>query len=161
MSVKLETATFGAGCFWGVEEVFRNVKGVRKTSVGYMGGSKERPSYEDVCTDETGHAEVVQMEFDPAEVSYGELLDIFWANHNPTTMDRQGPDEGSQYRSVVFFHGAAQRKAAEKSKAELESSGAWGKKKIVTQIVPASEFWKAEEYHQQYLKKSGHASCHF
>jgi peptide-methionine (S)-S-oxide reductase len=161
MSIRTETATFGAGCFWGVEEVFRNVRGVRKTSVGYMGGSMERPSYEDVCTDGTGHAEVVQVEYDPLEVSYGELLEVFWGNHDPTTMNRQGPDEGTQYRSAIFFHSAAQKKAAEKSKAELGSSGVWGKKKIVTQIVPAAEFWRAEEYHQQYLKKSGRASCHF
>jgi len=156
----LETATFGAGCFWGVEEVFRNVKGVKKTAVGYMGGSKRRPTYEDVCTDRTGHAEVVQVEFDPEEVSYEDLLNVFWESHDPTTPNRQGPDEGTQYRSVIFFHSPMQERAAEMSKAELERSGRW-KRRVVTQITPASKFWKAEEYHQQYLRKHGHASCHF
>jgi len=158
--MQTEIATFGAGCFWGVEELFRNVKGVKSTAAGYMGGSKTEPSYDDVCTDETGHAEVVQVEYDPREVTYEELLQAFWDNHNPTTMNRQGPDEGTQYRSVIFFHTPEQKRLAEESKRELEESGKW-KGRIVTQIEPATEFWKAEEYHQQYLRKSGHASCHF
>lgn len=155
----LETATFGAGCFWGVEETFRTTKGVKETAVGYMGGAMEKPSYEDVCTDRTGHAEVVQTQYDPKEVSYEKLLDIFWSNHNPTTMNRQGPDIGTQYRSVIFYHLKGQKEAAEKSKEVLEQSGKW-KKPIVTQIAPASHFWRAEEYHQQYLLKRGLSSCH-
>jgi peptide-methionine (S)-S-oxide reductase len=153
------TATFGAGCFWGVEETFLRTPGVTNTAVGYMGGDKEKPTYEDVCTDRTGHAEVVQVEFDPAQVSYEALLKIFWDNHDPTTLNRQGPDRGTQYRSVIFTHSDAQRAAAEHSKAALEKSGTWTKP-IVTQIVPAETFWKAEDYHQQYLRKRGLESCH-
>lgn len=156
---KTETATFGAGCFWGVEETFLRTPGVTKTAVGYMGGEMPEPTYEDVCTDRTGHAEVVQVEFDPAQVTYGQLLKIFWDNHNPTTPNRQGPDVGSQYRSVIFFHSDAQREAAETSKAAVDKSGAWPKP-VVTQIVPADRFWRAEEYHQQYLRKRGLESCH-
>ena len=159
-SSKLETATFGAGCFWHVEEMFRTTAGVKETAVGYMGGSKEKPTYEDVCTDKTGHAEVVQVKFNPVQVSYEKLLDLFWQNHNPATLNRQGPDIGTQYRSVVFYHTQEQKKLAEKSKASQEKSGKWAGRKIVTQIVPAEEFWFAEDYHQKYLMKRGLYSCH-
>lgn len=156
----LETATFGAGCFWGIEEIFRKIYGVVSTEVGYMGGTKESPKYEDVCTDETGHAEVVRVTFDSSKVTYKKLLSIFWESHNPTTMNRQGPDVGAQYRSVIFFYNESQRGDAEASKKTLSDSGAW-RDEIVTQIVPASTFWRAEEYHQKYLMKHGHAMCHF
>ncbi len=154
-----ETATFGAGCFWGVEAEFRRVPGVTTTSVGYEGGTLENPTYKDVCTDRTGHAEVVQVEFDPAQVSYNDLLKVFWANHDPTTLNRQGPDHGSQYRSAVFFHSPAQQAQANASKEALAQSGIF-KKPIVTEIVPAQTFYAAEDYHQQYLEKRGLASCH-
>ena len=157
MTTKL--ATFGAGCFWGVEETFLRTPGVVSTAVGYEGGSMENPTYEDVCTDQTGHAEVVQVTFDPSVISYDELLKIFWENHNPTAMNRQGPDTGTQYRSVIFFHDSEQQAIAEKSKETLEKSGKW-KKPLVTQVVPAQTFYKAEEYHQQYLRKRGLESCH-
>jgi peptide-methionine (S)-S-oxide reductase len=153
-----EKATFGAGCFWGVESSFRSVQGVTDAAVGYAGGTKENPTYEDVCTDQTGHAEVVQVEFDPAVVSYEKLLDVFWANHNPTTMNRQGPDVGTQYRSVIFYHSPEQRAAAEASKAALEKSGKF-RNPIVTQIEPAPKFYRAEEYHQRYLEKRGRTHC--
>jgi len=153
-----EKATFGAGCFWGVEETFRNLKGVTATAVGYAGGKKENPSYEDVCSDETGHAEVVEVEFDPSQIGYGQLLDVFWSNHNPTTMNRQGPDAGTQYRSVIFYHSPAQKAAAEESKARLDKSGRFNRP-IVTQIEPAPKFWRAEEYHQGYLAKRGQSHC--
>lgn len=153
-----EKAMFGAGCFWGVEETFRNLKGVTSTAVGYAGGTKEDPSYEDVCTDETGHAEVVQLEFDPAQISYDQLLDVFWSNHNPTTMNRQGPDVGTQYRSVILYYSPEQKSAAEASKQKLEQTGRF-KKPIVTQIEPAPKFWRAEEYHQRYLEKRGQSHC--
>jgi peptide-methionine (S)-S-oxide reductase len=155
----METATFGAGCFWGVEEAFRNIKGVKDTAVGYTGGKLENPTYKDVCTNETGHAEVVQVTFDPAEVSYDQLLDVFWDIHNPTTLNRQGPDWGTQYRSVVFFHSPEQEAAARASKEKLEKSGRYDRP-IVTQIVPAPVFFRAEEYHQRYLEKRGVSSCH-
>jgi len=151
---KLQIATFGGGCFWGVEEAFRTTKGVKSTEVGYMGGSMRKPTYEDVCTDKTGHAEVVQVTFDTNEISYDELLEIFWEVHDPTQLNRQGPDVGTQYRSVIFFHNKEQEKIAKKSK-ELLSK----KKNIVTEIVPASEFYKAEEYHQKYLMKRGENVC--
>lgn len=154
-----EKATFAAGCFWGVEETFRQLKGVKSTSVGYTGGHLERPTYEDVCSDGTGHAEAVEIIFDPAEISYEELLKIFWENHNPTTRNRQGPDIGSQYRSAIFFHTPEQEKKAKKSKEQLELSGKY-QNLIVTEIVPASKFYEAEEYHQQYLLKRGLGSCH-
>lgn len=154
-----ETATFGAGCFWGVEETFRVLPGVLSTSVGYAGGLTENPNYEAVCTDLTGHAEVVQVTFDPAVIGYEKLLDVFWKNHNPTTQNQQGPDFGSQYRSVIFTHSPEQKKIAEASKTALEASGAW-KRPIVTQIVDAQTFYPAEDYHQQYLKKRGLGSCH-
>jgi len=157
---KYETATFAAGCFWGVEEIFRQMKGVKETAVGYMGGEMKNPTYEDVCGDETGHAEAVQVKFDPKEVSYEKLADVFFKNHNPTTMNRQGPDVGSQYRSAIFYHSEEQRKVAEKVKKEVEKSGRW-KGPIVTQIVPAEGFYEAEEYHQKYYFKRGmKAVCH-
>jgi peptide-methionine (S)-S-oxide reductase len=153
-----EKATFGAGCFWGVEETFRNLKGVTATAVGYAGGKKDNPTYEDVCSDETGHAEVVQVEFDPDQISYDKLLDVFWANHNPTTLNRQGPDVGTQYRSVIFYHSPEQKAAAEASKEKISASGKFNRP-VVTQIEPAPKFWRAEEYHQQYLAKRGQSHC--
>jgi peptide-methionine (S)-S-oxide reductase len=155
----MEKATFGAGCFWGVEAAFRQIKGVKSTAVGYMGGKLKDPTYQDVCTDRTGHAEVVQVEFDPSEVSYEELLRVFWDNHDPTTLNRQGPDTGTQYRSAIFYHTPEQEAAAKASKEVLQKSGRF-KRPIVTDIVPAPEFWRAEEYHQQYLEKRGLAHCH-
>lgn len=153
-----EKATFGAGCFWGVEATFRQIPGVTNAAVGYAGGTKENPTYEDVCTDRTGHAEVVEVDFDPAQVSYEKLLDVFWANHNPTTPNRQGPDVGSQYRSVIFYHSPQQKAAAEASKEKLGQSGKFNSP-IVTLIEPASKFWRAEEYHQRYLEKRGQTHC--
>src|SRR3954471_21006940 len=153
-----EKATFGAGCFWGVEETFRNLKGVLSTSVGDAGGTQENPTYRDVCTDKTGHAEVVEVEFDRSQVSYDELLDVFWSNHNPTTLNRQGPDVGTQYRSVIFYHSPEQQAAANASKEKLEKSGRFNRP-IVTQVEPAPTFWRAEEYHQHYLQKRGQAHC--
>lgn len=155
-----EKATFGAGCFWGVEAAFRQIPGVVDTAVGYEGGTKDNPTYEDVCTDRTGHAEVVQVEFDPQKVSYDQLLNVFWENHNPTTRNRQGPDIGTQYRSAIFYHSPEQKKEAELSRDKLEKSGKW-KNPIVTEILPAQTFYRAEEYHQQYLEKRGLSSCHF
>ncbi len=155
----LEKATFAAGCFWGVEEIFSRVSGVKSTAVGYIGGHFENPTYEDVCADKTGHAEAVQLEFDLSVVTYDQLLKTFWENHDPTTPNQQGPDYGSQYRSVVFFHTPQQEAAARKMKTSLEKSGRF-KRAIVTEIVPASTFWQAEEYHQKYFKKHGR-SCHF
>jgi peptide-methionine (S)-S-oxide reductase len=152
-------ATFGAGCFWGVESAFREVKGVSDVAVGYMGGALENPSYKDVCTDRTGHAEVVQVDFDPAQVSYEQLVRVFFEIHDPTTLNRQGPDRGTQYRSVIFFHDAEQEAAARKVMEELERSGHFPRK-IVTQIAPATEFWRGEEYHQRYFEKHGIPSCH-
>ena len=156
---KLEKATFAAGCFWGVEEIFASTKGVKATMVGYTGGNMVNPTYKDVCSSMTGHAEAVEVEFDPKEVSYEALLDIFWANHNPTMMNMQGPDVGDQYRSAIFYHSDKQKKAAEKSKDKIESSGKW-KKPIVTQIAAAVKFYKAEDYHQRYLQKRGLSNCH-
>ncbi|MSR67653.1 peptide-methionine (S)-S-oxide reductase [Candidatus Peribacteria bacterium] len=156
----MNIATFGAGCFWGVEEAFRVLPGVLSTEVGYSGGTTENPGYEAVCTDLTGHAEVVQVTYDPAVISYEKLLDVFWKNHNPTTMNQQGPDFGSQYRSVIFLHSPEQRNIAEASKRALEQSGIW-KRPIATQIEEAKTFYPAEDYHQQYLKKRGLGSCHF
>ncbi len=149
-----QKATFGAGCFWGIEAAFRKVEGVLSTTVGYSGGSFKGPTYQDVCTGTTGHAEVVEVEHDPDKVSYDELLNVFWDIHNPTTMNRQGPDIGTQYRSAIFFHNAEQEAAAKSSKERLQSNGKY-KNPIVTEITPASEFYKAEEYHQQYFEKSG------
>ncbi|MDO8435252.1 MAG: peptide-methionine (S)-S-oxide reductase MsrA [bacterium] len=150
-----EIATFGAGCFWGVEDAFRKVPGLVDAAVGYMGGTLENPTYEDVCTNTTGHAEVVQVTYDPAQASYEKLLDVFWNCHDPTQMNRQGPDVGLQYRSVIFYYTAEQKIAAEQSKEKLEES-----QDIVTAIEPASTFWRAEEYHQKYLKKHGGGACH-
>ncbi len=151
-------ATFAAGCFWGVEEAFRTLSGVQKTTVGYTGGTVENPTYEQVCSARTGHAESVLVDYDPARVTYEQLLDVFWSEHDPTTMNRQGPDVGTQYRSAIFFHDAAQQAAAVASKARLEESGRF-QRPIVTAIVPASTFYPAEEYHQQYFAKSGR-TCH-
>ncbi len=155
----LEKATFGAGCFWGVEAAFRQIKGVISTSVGYSGGSYKNPSYRDVCTGRTGHAEVVEVVYDPSRVSYEDMLKVFWENHNPTTLNRQGPDVGTQYRSAIFFHSPEQQTAAIASKEKLDSSGRYGRP-IVTQVEPASEFYVAEDYHQQYLEKRGLSTCH-
>jgi peptide-methionine (S)-S-oxide reductase len=155
----MEKATFGAGCFWGVEAAFRQIKGVKATAVGYMGGKLKDPTYQDVCTDRTGHAEVVEVEYDPSEVSYEELLRVFWDNHDPTTLNRQGPDTGTQYRSIIFYHTPEQEAAAKASKDTLAKSGRY-KRPIVTEITAAPEFWRAEDYHQQYLEKRGLASCH-
>ncbi|MBI4131766.1 MAG: peptide-methionine (S)-S-oxide reductase MsrA [Nitrosarchaeum sp.] len=147
-------ATFGAGCFWHVEDLLRKTKGVKSTQVGYIGGKLAHPTYEEVCTDTTGHAEAVQVEYDPNEISYDELLKVFWNNHDPTSLNRQGPDVGNQYRSAIFFHDEEQKKIAQKSKEELEKLGQF-QKPIVTEIVPAPEFYKAEEYHQKYFQKHG------
>ncbi len=155
----MEKATFAAGCFWGVEAAFRQVPGVTATSVGYMGGKLKSPTYQDVCTDRTGHAEVVEVQFDPSEVTYEQLLEVFWQSHNPTTLNRQGPDVGTQYRSAIFTHNADQEAASRASKERLEQARAFPKP-IVTEITPAQEFWRAEEYHQQYLEKRGLAQCH-
>lgn len=155
---KMEKATFGAGCFWGVEAAFRQVKGVSSTVVGYLGGTLKNPTYKDVCTGKTGHAEVVQVEYDPALVSYDELLKVFWENHDPTSLNRQGPDVGSQYRSAIFYHTPEQKVAAAESKQKLQESGKF-KNSIVTEITPASAFYIAEDYHQQYLEKRGLSKC--
>jgi len=146
-------ATFAAGCFWHVEDLFRKVKGVSSATSGYTGGAMPNPSYQDVCTDRTGHAEAVQVEYDPEQVSYDELLKVFWENHNPTTLNRQGPDVGTQYRSAIFFHDAEQEKTAKESIKNLQES--MPEKKVVTEITPAKEFFKAEEYHQRYFEKQG------
>jgi peptide-methionine (S)-S-oxide reductase len=153
-----DKALFAAGCFWGVEELFRKTDGVISTAVGYTGGDTENPTYEAVCTDKTGHAEAVLVEYDPSVVSYDSLLEIFWANHDPTTPNRQGPDVGSQYRSAIFYYNDEQREAAEASKRKLAGSGELSRP-VVTEIVPAGQFWKAEEYHQRYLMKRGADSC--
>jgi peptide-methionine (S)-S-oxide reductase len=154
----LEMATFAAGCFWGVEDAFMKKKGVKATSVGFTGGNRSNPTYEDVCTDKTGHAEAIQLKFDPKEVSYEELLDLFWSIHDPTTKNRQGPDIGSQYRSTIFFHTREQENIAKKSKQDLDDSKF--QNKIVTEIVPATTFYPAENYHQKYYQKNGGGSCY-
>jgi peptide-methionine (S)-S-oxide reductase len=151
-------ALFGAGCFWGVEAAFRQVEGVLATAVGYSGGRQENPTYESVCSGKTGHAEVVEVEYDPSKVSYEQLLDMFWENHDPTTLNRQGPDVGEQYRSAIFFQTPEQEAAALASKERLEKSGRY-KRPIVTEITPARAFYRAEEYHQRYLEKHGLAHC--
>jgi peptide-methionine (S)-S-oxide reductase len=151
-----ETATFGAGCFWGVEIAYRNTPGVVDAAVGYLGGTLENPSYEDVCSGTTGHAEVVQVEYDPEQVSYGELLDVFWREHDPTQLNRQGPDVGTQYRSAIFVHSPEQERTARESLARQQAQTP---ERIVTEITPASDFYRAEDYHQQYLVKRGVASC--
>jgi len=155
----MEKATFAAGCFWGVEATFRALPGVTATRVGYTGGITDKPTYKDVCTDGTGHAEAVEVTYDPAKISYDDLLKVFWENHDPTTLNRQGPDVGSQYRSAIFYHSPEQERAARASKERLAQSGAF-RRPIVTQIVPAVDFWQAEDYHQQYLEKRGLAHCH-
>lgn len=154
----MEKATFAAGCFWGVEAAFRRVKGVTSTAVGYTGGTTPDPTYEQVCADRTGHAEAVQVEYDPAQVSYETLLDVFWETHDPTTPNRQGPDVGSQYRSAIFFHALDQQAAAEASRDALQTSG-HHRRPIVTEISPAGTFYRAEEYHQQYHEKRGISGC--
>ena len=155
----MELATFGAGCFWGVEVAFRQVRGVKDALVGYLGGTLANPTYKDVCTGRTGHAEVVQVEYDPAAVTYDRLLEVFWENHDPTTLNRQGPDVGTQYRSAIFYHSPEQKAAAEASRSKLEGSGKL-RRPIVTEITAASTFYPAEDYHQRYLEKRGLASCH-
>jgi peptide-methionine (S)-S-oxide reductase len=157
MDTAHETATFGAGCFWGVEAAFRRLAGVSSTRVGYAGGAMRNPTYQDVCSDSTGHAEVVEVTFDPSVISYHDLLTVFWENHDPTTKDRQGPDVGTQYRSVIFFHSAEQEAEAKLSRDAAQKNF---KRPIVTEIVPAQTFWAAEDYHQQYLEKRGLAHCH-
>ena len=152
-------ATFAAGCFWGVEATFRQLPGVISTRVGYTGGNSPNPTYKEVCTDRTGHAEAVEIEYDPAKLSYDQLLDVFWENHDPTQLNRQGPDWGTQYRSAIFYHTPEQEAAAKASKERLETPRRFSKP-IVTQIVPAVPFFEAEDYHQQYLEKRGMASCH-
>ena len=157
METQYSKASFGAGCFWGVEAAFRRLAGVKSTQVGYMGGTVKNPTYEDVCTDRTGHAEVVEVTYDPKVISYPDLLEVFWSNHNPTTLNRQGPDVGAQYRSAIFYYSPEQLVEA---RASRESAQTKFPRPIVTQIVPASEFWRAEEYHQQYLEKRGESHCH-
>lgn len=152
----MEKATFGAGCYWGVEASFQKIKGINSTRVGYMGGKTKNPTYEQVCTDETGHAEVVQIKYNPSVVSYDKLLEVFWSTHDPTQLNRQGPDIGTQYRSVIFYHSEEQKQIAEKSKQkQLEKYN----KEIVTEITPAKEFFSAEEYHQKYLEKNKLFHC--
>ena len=158
-SVTLEKATFAAGCFWGVEAEFRQIKGVKSTQVGYSGGEMSNPTYEDVCTDQTGHAESVEVTFDPKKVSYERLLQVFWDNHDPTQVNRQGPDVGTQYRSVIFYHTEKQKKAAMASLQQLQKSAKYKNRKIVTEIVAAQPFYRAVEYHQQYLEKRGLSTC--
>jgi len=163
MAVQAESvqqATFGAGCFWGVEEAFCTVDGVLGTAAGYMGGTLQNPTYEQVCTGETGHAEVVQVTFDPARVSYEQLLAVFWSIHDATQLNRQGPDIGSNYRSVIFYHDAEQARIAHQSKDAIGRSGRFGSRSIMTVIQPAGVFYRAEEYHQQYFKKNGGGRCH-
>jgi len=155
----METATFGAGCFWGVEETFRQIPGVLDTAVGYLGGHTQNPTYQDVCTDETGHAEVVQVTYDPAKVNYDRLLNVFWESHDPTTINRQGPDIGTQYRSAILFHSPEQERLARASKEKMQASGKF-RRPIVTEITPASTFYRAEDYHQKYLAKRGLSHCH-
>jgi peptide-methionine (S)-S-oxide reductase len=155
-----EKATFGAGCFWGVEAAFAAIPGVKETAVGYEGGKVDRPTYKDVCTDATGHAEVVELEFDPSQVSYDRILDAFFELHDPTTLNRQGPDWGTQYRSAIFFHSPEQEATALAKIEQLTEGGYYKPKRIVTKVEPAQTFWRAEEYHQKYLEKRGQASCH-
>jgi len=154
----METSTFAAGCFWGVEATFQRVEGVASTEVGYTGGTKADPTYEEVCTDSTGHAEAVRVTFDPGHVSYEELLAVFWASHDPTSLNRQGPDHGSQYRSAIYYHGEEQREAARRSSADLAASGRM-ERPVVTEISPAGTFYRAEEYHQRYLERRGMLRC--
>lgn len=152
-------AMFGAGCFWGVEGAFQDVKGVRSTAVGYSGGELENPSYENVCRDATGHAEVVEVDYDPQQLSYEDLLNVFWECHDPTTLNRQGPDVGTQYRSGIYTYTPEQEAAARASKTARDASGKYDRP-IVSEILPAETFWRAEDYHQRYLEKRGIRSCH-
>ncbi len=154
----MKIATFGAGCFWGVEEAFRNLEGVIATAAGYAGGTTENPTYKEVCSGRSGHAEVVRVEFDPVRVSYEQLLELFWTIHDPTQLNRQGPDVGSQYRTVIFHHGDRQRDAATASSEAVGKSGRFARP-VVTQIEPASTFWRAEDYHQQYIARGGPGAC--
>jgi peptide-methionine (S)-S-oxide reductase len=155
-----EKATFGAGCFWSVEAAFAAIPGVTATAVGYEGGQLDRPTYKDVCTDSTGHAEVVELDFDPARVTYNQILDAFFTLHDPTTLNRQGPDWGTQYRSAIFFHSPEQEAQALAKIEQLTEEGVFKPKRVVTKVEPAQTFWRAEEYHQRYLEKRGQASCH-
>jgi peptide-methionine (S)-S-oxide reductase len=159
--MSVQKATFGAGCFWGVEAALAAIPGVTATAVGYEGGAMDRPTYRDVCTDQTGHAEVVELDFDPEKISYEALLDAFFSLHDPTTMNRQGPDWGTHYRSVIFYHSPQQESAARAKIEQLTSEGRYKPRRIVTHLVPAQTFWRAEEYHQRYLEKRGQASCHY
>src|SRR5580658_9238057 len=157
--MSMEKATFGAGCFWGVEAAFAAIPGVKATAVGYEGGALERPNYRDVCTDSTGHAEVVELDFDPARVTYEQLLDAFFELHDPTTVNRQGPDSGTQYRSAIFTHSPEQARAAREKIEQLTAAGVFKPRRIVTKVEPAQTVWRAEDYHQKYLEKRGQASC--
>lgn len=154
-----EQATFAAGCFWGIEAEFRKLPGIVDAAVGYMGGHVDSPTYKQVCTDATGHAEVVHLEYDPEQVSYEQLLDTFWRIHDPTQVNRQGPDFGSQYRTAIFYHTPEQKVAAERSKSALDASGTHPRA-VATEVTEAGTFWRGEEYHQQYLAKRGMGSCH-
>lgn len=158
-AIEEKKATFGAGCFWGVEAAYRQIPGVLSTTVGYLGGTLDKPTYEDVCSGRTGHAEVVEVAYDPARITYDDLLTVFWENHDPTTLNRQGPDVGPQYRSAIFYHDDEQKAAAAASKEERDRSGRHPRP-IVTEITPATKFYEAEDYHQQYLEKRGLSSCH-
>lgn len=160
LMAETQKATFAAGCFWGVESAFRTIDGVVDTQVGYIGGHKENPTYREVCSGRTGHAEALEITFDPEVVTYKQLVELFWRVHDPTQVNRQGPDRGTQYRSAIFVHSPEQKKTAEESKAALEASGKW-KRPIATEIVPATTFWRAEEYHQRYFEKNGGPACHF
>ena len=153
-----EKATLGAGCFWGVEATYRRLAGVKSTQVGYMGGKLKNPTYKDVCTDRTGHSEVLEVTFDPEVISYHDILEVFWDNHNPTTLNRQGPDVGTQYRSAIFYHSPEQEAEARASRDQAQKRFP---RPIVTEITPATDFYRAEEYHQQYLEKRGLSQCHF
>lgn len=159
MKSDLKKATFAAGCFWGVEKIFADLDGVVATSVGYTGGTKKNPTYEEVCLGRTGHAEAIEIVYDPARISYGELLVVFWQYHDPTTPNRQGNDVGTQYRSAIFYHDDAEKAEAERSMRTLDGAGIFDKP-VVTEIAPAGEFWRAEEYHQKYLKKNPNGYCH-
>ena len=156
----IQKATFGAGCFWGVEARFAAMQGVTATAVGYEGGALQNPTYKDVCTDQTGHAEVVELDFDPEKITFPQLLDAFFELHDPTTPNRQGPDWGTQYRSAIFFHSPEQEKQANAKIEQLTDEGKFKPRRIVTKVEPAQTFWRAEEYHQRYLEKRGLASCH-
>ncbi len=158
--MSMEKATFGAGCFWGVEAAFAAIPGVTATAAGYEGGSLQSPTYKDVCTDQTAHAEVVEVDFDPAQVKFEQLLDAFFSLHDPTTLNRQGPDWGTQYRSAIFYHSPEQEAQAKAKIEQLTADGKFTPKRIVTKVEPAQTFWRAEEYHQRYLEKRGLASCH-